>query len=190
MRIPDECCFCHRLVSSVSGYVDIGGLPLCVPCYAFRSTRTEMPCHVCGEPVRVLGDPLQTDAVCWNCESAADLPAAYDRARNKEPCDRCKGVTEYHHSSVYGQNLCMSCFEVAGRPCTQLYRGDRGYPAFVRSKPSLPAKVLPDGGGIPCVVCGVGLQDLLPTFELPVICVACKGPKWWAEMDRFREVES
>ena len=49
--------------------------------------------------------------------------AAYDR---RDPCDVCGKRHQFHHASVYGENLCHDCYLEKGEPCTQLYPGDWG----------------------------------------------------------------
>ncbi len=184
-----SCYFCSGSISD-EPYVDIGGLVLCVSCYELRSTRrTHLPCHICREPVAITPNPLTMQTICGTCEAKVDLCRAYEAARRVDPCARCGKVTEHHHPSVYGQNLCHACYEAADRPCTQLYAGDRGYPAF-EGKPSVPALVLPLGsGGPPCVVCNKGLDNPRSLAQLHLaaaLCPDCPGPKWWALMDSFR----
>ena len=122
----------------------------------------------------------------------ADLYKAWQDAKDRKPCDKCGGVAEVHHPSVYGQNICHVCYTKES-VCTQMYPGDRGYPAFSR-KPSVPAVILPISirmqGSLRCVVCSSGLRDplLLTTrFNLPPVCRNCDGPAWWGRMDDFRE---
>jgi len=193
--MTETCHFCLRVVDSSKGYVDIGGIVFCVGCYRTRSTRTQMPCDVCGELKTIVPDPLLISAICEKCETNADLNRAYTAARNHEPCDVCKGVQSHHHPTTYGLNLCHSCYHIKGRPCTQLYPGDKGYPHChpdVDQRPSLPAVVLrvPDGfitmNPSPCVVCDKILHDpgkLVGWFGLPSLCEGCRGPTWWDYMD-------
>lgn len=144
-----------------------------------------MPCDVCGQSVPVEPNPLRSRAICPGCEARVDLGRAWDAARNKEPCDRCGNSEECHHPTCSGQNLCHTCYQRDGA-CTQLYRGDQGYPAFPRQTTSLPAVLLPPGEGpVWCVVCGAGLCDynaLAAEFGMPAICESCDGPKWWDYM--------
>lgn len=184
------CCFCKTIVTCPPGIVDIGGLKLCIPCYKTRSVRTELSCEVCGKLVEITPDPLITHVCCLECERKADLSGAYARSyKDKEtsPCDKCGEVAPPYHATVYGQALCHNCYNKAGRPCTQLYSGDKGYPPYFPSmenrKPSIPVLILPFGNSHrSCVVCFAGLSDpkeLVPQFKLPTICEKCEGPAWW-----------
>lgn len=190
-----KCHFCPASTSPESGYVDIGGLELCVECYATRSTRTEMPCEVCGKAVQITPNPLLTAQICGECDSKADLSGAWNRAKNRSPCDKCGKVHEkYHHATCYGQNVCHDCYQKHGG-CTQCYPGDRGYPVFSEGadyRPSVPAVVLTSAREgfisqlvVPCVVCKNLLGDtcgLSTRFKLPSICQSCTGPVWWDYM--------
>jgi hypothetical protein len=189
----EQCYFCSNGVDPKSGFVDIGGLPLCPTCYESRAARTEMSCNVCGIAVQGSYGPLTTHNICSECEEKADLQKAYLAASKRDPCDRCGDIHSYHHATVYGQNLCHNCWEKSGRTCTQMYCGDKGYPAFA-TKPSIPALVLPPIAKLHnttfCTVCLNRIADptyLIARFGLVSICGECRGPKWWDYMEKHRD---
>lgn len=178
------CCFCKASISVWDGVVDIGGLKLCFGCYDVRSKRTHLPCHLCGASVHINPNPLVTSAVCPSCEQLGfrNLGEAWDAAKKRVPCDCCGRSGEIHHPTCWGQNLCHACYLKKGTPCTQMYPGDRGYPAF-NVKPSKPAALLPFGTDRGCCVCNKGLASTsVSQFDLPSICTECEGPKWWDRM--------
>lgn len=197
-----NCHFCHASVSPEIGLVDIGGLALCVRCYATRKVRANLPCVICKKPAAITTDPrlasLAMNQICPECEKKADLVGAYQRAyQRRDPCDLCgKQHLTHHHADVWGRNLCHDCYEKEGRPWIQLYSGDRGYPAFYH-EPSIPAVVLPTVVGdvlwehlSDCMVCKnllVDLHLLIARFNLPAICEHCAGPKWWDHMNTHRD---
>lgn len=187
-----KCRFCNNYTNIVDGLVDIGGLTLCVSCYQHRSTRTELPCEICQREVPIIPNPLISNVICISCNQKADLRGAWQRAREKQPCDKCGGTEESHHATVYGQNICHKCYQRYGA-CTQCYPGDRGYSAFPPHKPSVPAVVLATSlvnCDVSCVVCKTGLSDphsLTLRFGLACICEVCRGLTWWDYMDKHRE---
>lgn len=186
-RAAVDCHWCGRSAALSDGVVDVGGLKFCLACWEQRSARTELPCAVCGHPTRMVPNPLTVNVICTVCNLRADLRKAWRDARNREPCDRCKSVTEHHHPTVYGQNLCQCCHERLLH-CTQVYPGDRGW-SFCASKPSVPAALLPLGSVVKCAACGIGLDDprgLCERFRLPAICAGCDGPEWWDAMEVHR----
>ncbi len=185
-----SCTFCNAPVSVPPGVVDIGGLKLCIPCYEARKNRTSLPCSICNTSVRITPNLLMISTICGSCEKKADLSGTYQKAyrNNPAPCDTCSQINRPHHATIYGQNLCHVCYDKAGCPCTQIYSGDKGYPAFP-SKPSLPALILPIGTNriwiTTCVSCSRKLFDpdgLSLRFQLPTICERCDGPVWWDVM--------
>ena len=42
------------------------------------------------------------------------------------PCNVCGKVTEFHHATRDGRNLCHDCWVGMGLPVTQCYPGDAG----------------------------------------------------------------
>ena len=189
------CHFCKTEVSAQVGYVDIGGLPLCLYCYESRRIRTHLPCHICRQGTLIESNLLINDTICEECGNKLDLPKAYNAARERKPCDRCSQRGEIQYATCYRQNLCEVCYEAANRPVTQLYCGDRGYSPFPSRKPSLPVVVLapcqtseePRAG---CIVCNKRLSDhtgISIVLMLPVLCEECRGPTWWAFMDKNRD---
>ena len=75
-----NCCFCENNVLE-TGYVDIGGLKLCVKCYETRKNRTHIPCEICKEIVPVKFDPLIISQICYKCDSKANLIKKYEAAK-------------------------------------------------------------------------------------------------------------
>lgn len=186
---------CTEVVIASPGYfIDIGGLAYCLSCYNTRRKRKTLPCEVCGKDEPISQDPLITSQVCRSCEEKADLRSAWNRARNREPCDLCRHMDkQWHHATVYGQNLCHSCYKKKEYPCTQVYPGDRGYPIAYHEQ-AVPAIVRSKVYGIgllsypTCYICKYGLKpDKLDIGPLPTICKDCRGPKWWDYMKEHRK---
>lgn len=191
------CYFCQSAIPAIDPYIDIGGLVLCVGCYDSRRRRKTLPCEVCNKDVSILPSPLTLAQVCSDCGTASNLSKAYVDAKNRNPCDRCGGVANTHHATCYGQNLCHNCYEKARHPCTQLYRGDRGYPAFpvLPSVPALVSRVDESHTGLNCdsSVCLVCKTSLYTSFylrkrlgPLPTLCEQCCGSTWWDYMNSHR----
>ncbi len=95
-----------------------------------------------GWVFQMSGKGPELDRIAWPSTSGkyAYLDEEYNKLRNayhaaytrRDPCDVCgKSHPQYHHATVWGENLCHDCYEAKGKPCTQIYPGDRGGAPFL-----------------------------------------------------------